>query len=158
MRRYDKARERGAAGVVAILFLPVLVAALASLAGLGDALLLRHRVAQAADLGALAAVQCLDYGQLAQGSLVLVPGQADSVARQYVLANLSCLSELPGGVSIEVNVINLDASSRVDRVTGRTHEYATVCVRVLCSRRFHLGPLRLDYTVMGHADASAVPR
>ncbi len=150
--------QRGAAGVIAILFLPVLLAALASLAGLGDALLLRHRVGQAADFGALAAIQCLDYERLAQGVIQISEGQAASSARQYVQANLGPGEDHPGGVNIEVEVFNPDETARRDSVTGKRHEYATVCVRVTLGHEFRLGPLRLAYSVFGHADASAVPR
>ncbi len=150
--------ERGAAGALAVLFLPVLLAALASLLGLGDALLMRHRVGQAADFGALAAVQCLDLTELAEGRILLLPGPAGAVAREYARANLTEESGPPDGLSIEVDVLNPGSGGVRDRVTGRTHRHATVCVEVRCRHVVRLGPLHLSYQVAGHADASAVPR
>ena len=149
---------RGAAGVLAILFLPVMLAALAGMLSLGDSVVLRYRMTQAADLAALAAVQCLDREALANGELVLLAASAESVAIEYVTANLASTSALPADLEIEVNCHDAGEHTPLDRVTGKRHRYTTVCVAVRCRLKIVVGPVRLEQEFLAHADASAVPR
>lgn len=150
-------QRRGAVGMLAVLFMPVLLTALAATAGLSQMLLMRYRMSQAADLAALAAIQCLDRDQLATGHLVLLTDVATSVAHEYVVANLGdCIGSLMD-LAIEVDCHD-DNEGGMDRVTGRRHDYTTVCVDVRCSTRIGFGPVSITVPLRGHADASAVPR
>lgn len=149
--------RRGAVGMLAMLFMPVLLAALAATAGLSQMLLLRYRVTQAADLAALAAIQSLDRDQLAAGHLVLLADLATSVAREYVAANLGGGASALTDLAIEVDCHD-EREVGVDRVTGRHLEYTTVCVVIRCNTQIGFGPFNITVAVRGHADASAVPR
>jgi Flp pilus assembly protein TadG len=148
---------RGAAGVLVIAFLPVLLAALAALAGLGHAAFWRQRAFQAADLAALAAVQCLDLTELAAGRIALLPDEAASAAVSYAHANIGEMSPQP---EITVTVLNAaaDGHGLTDPVTGRLHEHATVCVLLEISVRFRFGPVAWVQVIRAHADAAIIPR
>ena len=113
---------------------------------------------QAADLAALAAVQCLDREALADGQLVLLATDAESVAIEYVTTNLASTSALPADLQVEVNCHNAGEHAPLDRVTGKKHRYTTVCVAVRCKLEIAVGPVRLAQAFLAHADASAVPR
>jgi hypothetical protein len=144
--------------VLAILFLPVMLAALAGILGLGHTVVLRYRLSQAADLAALAAVQCLDRAALADGELILLAASAESTAVEYVAANLAAGGGPPAGLEVDVTCHNAGDHGHPDRVTGKRHRYTTVCVTVRCRLAIAVGPLRLEQEFFGHADASAVPR
>jgi len=155
--RHVVKHQRGAVGILAVLFMPVLLAALAATAGLSQMLLLRYRVTQAADLAALAAIQSLDRDQLAAGHLVLLTDLATSVAREYVEANLGGCADTLTDLAIEVDCHDAGKGC-VDHVTGRHLEYTTVCVVVRCNTQIGFGPFNIIVALRGHADASAVPR
>lgn len=136
-----------------MLFMPVLLVVLALLAGLGHAMHVRQIAAIAADMGALAGVQCLDLAQLASGHLVLAPEGARAAAQEYVAKNL------PGATPVvEVTILNPATGSGLDPLTGRVHAYATVCVVVRVWAHFRLGPVSWQQEIVAHADASVVPR
>lgn len=168
MRRFGRAPNgatrgeaggvRGAAGVLAILFMPVMLAALAASVGLGQALVVRYRISQAADLAALAAIQCLDLDRMSHGKLVLLAADAVAVAEEYASRNLATVGFVPDEVDIEVDCHNAGEGIRRDAVTGKVHEYTTVCVTVRCQVPIALGPFRIVQSFAAHADASAVPR
>lgn len=147
---------RGAAGTLVIAFLPVLLAAMAALAGLGHANFWRQRAHQAADLGALAGVQSLDFDQLAQGVVYLLVEQAMSVAEETARANLTGGS--PDAVTVNVTVLNTADGPATDPVTGRIHEHPTVCVQLTVTVQFRLGPVVWTQAMTAHADAAVVPR
>lgn len=149
--------SRGAAGVLAVLFLPVLVAALAGTLSLGRASVLRCRMSQAADLAALAAVQCLDRDRLGEGEIVLVKTQARAVAEEYAFANLTAGQWQPIDLSVDTYCCNAGENG-ADPITGRRYEYTTVRVRITCTEWIAIGPMRLCVTLSGQAAASAVPR
>lgn len=152
------AANRGAAGVLAVLFLPVLLAALAGTSVLGQLLLLRHRVTQAADFAALAAIQCLDRDELAEGKFVLLQAEAVAVATDYVRENLASSGGPVETVKVKVECFDATGHGGVDQVTGRRHGYTTVCVVVSCQLTAVKGLVPAGLVVSGHADASAVPR
>jgi Flp pilus assembly protein TadG len=135
------------------LFIPVLLAALGLLAGLGAALHTRQLASIAADLGALAGAQCLDLERLASGQLIIVAEHARAAAVDYATRNL------PGRVAaVEVTVMNPALGAGADPWSGRVHSHATVCVVVRLPARFRLGPIRWEHVIHAHADASVVPR
>lgn len=149
--------SRGAAGVLAVLFMPVLVAALAATLGLGRVSVLRCRMSQAADLAALAAVQCLDRDRLSEGEIVLVKAQARAVAQEYASANLTAGHWQPIDLSVDTYCCNAGEHG-ADPITGRRYEYTTVRVRITCTEWIAVGPIRMNVCLSGQAAASAVPR
>jgi len=151
--------ERGAAGLLTVLFLPALVGSLLAVVALGQTILARHLVTHAADLGALAGVQALDLDTLAQGRMVLIPEEARARSREYVMYNLSLtFPEAGPEATIETEVIDPEGSVRRDPVTGRVHEWPTVCVLVSMRIPIGVGPFRGYADIQAHADASVVPR
>jgi hypothetical protein len=139
--------------------LPLLLAALLASISIGEAIVFRHLVGHAADLGALAAVQELDMDALARGELVLLPEEARSRAAEYVLANLHLMfPNQAQAFSVSTEVINPSQGGATDPVTGRIHKWPTVCVLVQTSLPVGIGPLSADIPIKAHADASAVPR
>ena len=149
---------RGAAGVLVVLFIPVLLAALTAILSLGHIKHLRQVAYQAADLGALAGVQCLDLDELAAGRLQLLPAEAAAQAADYARANLAGACVSPVDVAVDVSVLNPAGDSLTDPVTGRVHLYPTVCVTVSFPSSFRFGPVRWTQVIRAHADASVVPR
>jgi hypothetical protein len=126
---------------------------------MGQVLYCRQMAYRAADLAALAAVQSLDLGALAEGVLRIVPEEASTVASGYARANLPDLSRGTGSdLQVEVEVLNPDPQGKHDPVTGQLHGYATVCVRLRFTVPLRLGPLAWRQSIAAHADASVVPR
>lgn len=151
--------ERGAAGLLVALFLPALVVSFLGVVALGEMILARHLVSCAADLGALAGIQALDTELLAQGRLVLIPGEARKRAREYALANLgSMFPGLESKAQVDVTVIDTEDGGIADPVSGKIHSWPTVCVLISLELPVAVGPLRVRVCVRAHADASAVPR
>jgi hypothetical protein len=144
--------------VLAVLFLPVLLAALSAVLGLGHIMHLRQVAYQAADLGALAGVQCLDLDELAAGRLQLLPAEAAAQAADYARLNLAVVSVSPADVAVDVSVLNPAGDSLTDPVTGKGHPYSTVCVTVSFPSLFRFGPVSWTQVIRAHADASVVPR
>jgi hypothetical protein len=114
----------------------------------------------AADMGALAGVQDLDYRALAEGEVLIVPEKARADAEAWVRANLEDLTLIePGSLEVVVTVINLSGERAPScPVTGRRVRHPTVCVLVQALVRLpftvSLGPVRVSV----HADAAVVGR
>ncbi len=154
------AGDRGAAAALVVLFLPCLIACAALAADLGALLIARAEMRAAADMGALAGVQDLDYVALAEGEVLIVPENARADAEAWVRANLEDLTLIEqGSLEVVVTVINLsDDRAPSCPVTGRRVRYPTVCVLVRALVRLpftvSLGPVHVSV----HADAAVVGR
>ncbi len=155
-------RRRGAAATLVVLFLPCLLAGAALTIDAGALLAARAQLAAAADMGALAGAQDLDYAELAEGRVVILAAAAieDAVA----MAETNLASEpfiLPETVRVIVTVCNVGTGGGGPGrcpVTGRTLEDPTVCVLVRAAVRLPFGPRAAPVTVGVHADASVVGR
>ncbi|MDQ7793022.1 MAG: pilus assembly protein TadG-related protein [bacterium] len=155
--------EGGAALVITILMLPVLLLSLALVADAGMLMLARQLAHTAADMAALAACQELDPDRLDRGELVLDPARARAVARNYAMDNLR--SAFPGidltedvVVTVGVHNPNPSAPGR-DQVTGRELLHPTVCVTIDVAVPLRLFPVPGGRVwVWAHADASVVIR
>lgn len=152
---------RGATALLVVVMLPALVGAAAFAVGIGTALVARHALRTAADLGALAGAQALDLDRLAEGDVVLLEPQAAADAREWTARNLGhAFGERAGAARIVVRVYNPALTGPVrDAVTGRLIRDPTVCVSVELPLDLpFLGPLVGTVTLHAHADASVVPR
>ncbi len=153
--------ETGAALTLVVLFLPCLLVAAALVLDAGALLIARAEMRVAADMGALAGIQDLDYDLLADGVVVIDPGQAAADAEAWVRDNLTGRAFVDDlTVSVDVTVCNTSLEPGVVcPVTGRALREPTLCVLVGANARLPflprpLGPVR----VMVHADATVVGR
>ncbi len=97
----------GAAMTLVVLFLPCLLVASALVLDAGALLLARACLAAAADMGALAGVQGLDYERLAEGDIVIKEAEAAADAEAWVRDNLAGRAFLEAGsVVVAVEVLN----------------------------------------------------
>jgi len=155
--------QGGAAAALVVLFLPCLLAGAALVIDVGVLLATRAQMAAAADMGALAGVQDLDYELLAEGLVIIRADAAVSDAVSWVEANLTGRPFVdPGSTKVTVTVCNTEAEGGAGRlacpVTGRPLEQPTVCVAVRASVRLPFLPRSLPVSVRVHADASVVGR
>lgn len=141
-----------------MLFIPVLLAALTAILSLAQIMHLRQLAYQAADLAALAGVQCLDLERLAVGQLELEPESAITSALAYASRNLAAAGLDASGPIIDVRVLSPTEDGLPDPITGKIHQYPTVCVTVSFQGSFRFGPVAWTQVIRAHADASVVPR
>lgn len=156
-----KPGQAGAAATLVIVFLPVLLAGVALVIDAGALLTARAQMAAAADMGALAAVQDLDYDLLAEGSIVILEEEAVSDAEAWILANLSHQAFIePETVVAVVTVLNTEnrPANLTCPITGRPVTQPTVCVLVRAVIHLPFLPSLGLVTVEVHADASVVGR
>ncbi len=157
------AAQRGAVTALVVIFLPCLLAAAALVIDVGVLLTARGQMAAAADMGALAGVQDLDYDLLAEGQVVIVPEAAIGDAESWVRQNLASQPFIvPESVSVTVTVLNTGAGGREGKlacpVTGRPLDAPTVCVVARAEVRLPFLPRTTPVSVRVHADASLVGR
>ncbi len=157
------AGQSGAAAAVVVLFLPCLLAGAALVIDVGVLLTTRAQMAAAADMGALAGVQDLDYELLAEGRVVIRAATAISDATTWVEQNLARRPFLePGSTRVTVTVCNTEVEGGDGRpacpVTGRLLQQPTVCVVVRAAARLPFLPRSAPVSVRVHADASVVGR
>lgn len=152
--------DQGNATLVAVVLLPLLVLVLGAVLDLG---MLRRGAAAAraaADLASLVAVNDQDEAALAgRGDLVLA-GDAESVAREYLARNLAPLAGL-GAAAWDVAAaadVAVIPDGGIDPRDGSTYEGPTV--RVIADVPLRTGLLRalLGPTVVVRAHAAATAR
>lgn len=142
-----------------LLWLPVLMAAMALATDGGQLFLARFRLQAAVDLAALAAVQSLDWDRLAEGEVLLLEEESEAAVHEYLAENLSSfMDEAPVGVWVWV-VNASPGDPGVHPITGEEMLYPTVVVR--CQVRaprswFHSWDQRP--ILRAEADASIRPR
>ncbi|MFW5896806.1 MAG: pilus assembly protein TadG-related protein [Bacillota bacterium] len=151
--------RRGAAALLVVIWLPVLLAVTSLAVNLGRMLVDRSRLQAAADLAALAAVQSVDWDALAEGEILLVPQLADMVAREYSRQNLEHLMARKAAET-RVWVVNGSVDDPAPHpVTGVDLKYPTVVVRLSIERPSPvLGAAFGSFTLCTEADASVRPR
>jgi len=152
--------QGGAAATLVVLFLPCLLACAALVLDLGSLLVVRAQLRVAADMGALAGVQDLDFELLGQGRIVIRAEDARSDAVSWVRANLSGRSFIDmDGTEVVVTVLNTDGGRAATcPVTGRALTHPTVCVYIRAPARLPFLPGLGPVPVSVHADASVVGR
>lgn len=155
--------QRGGVATLVVLFLPCLLAGAALVIDGGVLLVSRAQVAAAADMGALAGVQDLDFERLAEGTVYILPGQAIADAEAWVAANLEGLAFIErDSLVLTVTVCNPETGEGGGGlrcpVTGRALSSPTVCVVVRAAVRLPFLPRAVPVTVRVHADASVVGR
>jgi len=153
--------EGGAALVLTLLMLPVLLLLLSGLIAIAQLFTVRAHLHAVADLAALAAVQELDLERLAEGEVFLDEAAARARALEAVRNNVE-----PGGgsvllSSIEVAIYNPTGIKRpVDKVSGEKLRWPTVCVRIEASTRIPwllaVPGLPRAVTLRVHTDAAVV--
>ncbi len=159
MNAWRTAEERGAAVLLVVLWLPVLLAGLSLVVNLGHILVSRSRLQAAADMAALAAVQSVDWDAMMEGEVRLVRDLAEANARDYAVANLQSLLDREPE-ELEVWVINAAPGAPGNHpLTGSPLEYPTVVVRVSArGPGLWLGGDAGAFTLRAEADASLRPR
>ncbi len=86
--------ERGQVAVYAVLLFPTLMLVLVFVLAVSSVEMLRSRLRAQLDMAALTATQAIDLGALAAGGHpALVPDKAESLARQYIAANVASLGD-----------------------------------------------------------------
>jgi len=122
--------ERGSAALVVIAMLPLLIVVCAGVLQLGALRVVAARVAAAADLATLAAVDDQDETSLvANGALRLAPDAAD-VARQFFAANLAQvaghLDVPPESAASAAQIAAFPDAPSIDPLTGWRYDRPTV--------------------------------
>lgn len=121
--------EQGSTSLVAVVVLPLLVLVLGLVLDLGMLRQSAARVRAAADLATLVAVNDQDEAALAERGELRLAADAESVAREYLLRNLT-----PVGASLGATAHDIAAAADVavfpdggvDQRDGRTYDRPTV--------------------------------
>ncbi len=153
--------ENGAAGILVVVMLPVLVLAFAFVADGGGVLLRRSLAFAVADVAALAGVQELDLERLIQGDRWIIPDAATTRATEVAEAALWENGIGSSDRVVRVRVINASqVAPRKHPVTGRTLRDPTVSVEVKLRVPLNLTNANggAGVWVTGQADASVLPR
>lgn len=118
-----------------VLLLPFLITIVAGVVQLGALRVIAARVASAADLATLAAVDDQDDAELARTGTLRLSGDATSVARQYFALNLARIADLldvsPEVAAARADVAAFPVAPSYDPVLART--YAQPTVRLVAS-------------------------
>jgi len=160
-RQHKLGGEGGAALVLTMLMLPVLLLLLSGLIAIAQLFTVRAHLHAVADMAALAAVQELDLERLADGEVILDEAAARARALEAVQSNV-----VPGGgavliSSIEVSVYNPTGRKRpVDKISGEKLRWPTVCVSIEAAARVSwllaVPGLPKTVTIRVHTDAAVV--
>jgi len=151
---------RGQVALYAVLLFPILMLVFAFVLAVGTLEGTRARTRAQLDMAALTATQALDFTALAEGQPPqLVAAEADRLAREYLVRNLTTLDLPVSATSIaaaaEVNV--LTPGDR-DPISGAVVSIPTVSIRATVPARVPLlsmvglGPI-VNVTVSGSAAA-----
>ena len=122
--------DGGSAAVTTMVMLPFLLMVLVGVLEIGVVRAVAYRVAAAADLATVVAVNDQDQGELARtGSLRLVPDAADT-ARDYFERNLSttasALAASTAAIAGSADVASFPTAPSVDARTGARYDRPTV--------------------------------
>lgn len=127
--------ERGQVAVYAVLLFPTLLLVVAFVFAIGSVEMLRSRLRAQLDMAALTATQAVDLEALADGGRPkLVPDKAESLARQYLAANVAVLGDqllvTPEAVASAAQVAVTNRAG-TDPITGLPITAPTVSIRVV---------------------------
>ena len=122
--------EHGSAAVLVIVMLPFLVAVVCGVLQIGALRVLAARVASAADLATLAAVDDQDDATLAGTGVLRLSDDAAAVARQYFALNLEAiagsLGVAPQVAAAGADVVAFPIAPAFDPLLSRTYDRPTV--------------------------------
>ena len=122
--------ERGSAAVLVIVSLPFLVAVVCGVLQLGALRVVAARVAAAADLATLAAVDDQDDATLVGSGVLRLSPDASAVARQYFALNLAAvagsLDIAPEVAAARADVAAFPTAPAFDPLLSRTYDRPTV--------------------------------
>jgi hypothetical protein len=154
---------RGSAAVVAVALLPLLLTVFIGVLELGALRVLAARVASAADLATLAAVDDQDEAALLQSGAYRLPSDADAVARRFFALNLeqiaTHLAVTPERAARDASVAVFHSAPAVDPVTRWTYDRPTVRLSASVPvRTAGLGALGLPGTTLVHVRAASAAR
>jgi hypothetical protein len=158
-----RAGERGQVAVYAVLLFPLLMLVLALVLAVGTIEGLRVRLRAQLDMAALTATQAFDFTALAQGEPPqLVPATADTLAREYLAANLAALGdqlgESPADIASAAEIV-VSNTPGTDPITGASDTAPTVSIRIRVPARVPLlGLAGLSSTVELTLTGSAAAR
>ncbi|MEP6468177.1 MAG: hypothetical protein ABJC24_00240 [Chloroflexota bacterium] len=151
---------RGQVALYAVLLFPILMLVFALVLAVGTLEGTRARTRAQLDMAALTATQSLDFAALAQGEQPqLVAGEADRLAREYLVRNLATLDLPVSATSIAAAAeVNVMAPGDRDPISGALVSVPTVSIRATVPARVPLlslvglGPI-VNVTVSGSAAA-----
>jgi hypothetical protein len=151
---------RGQVALYAVLLFPILMLVFALVLAVGTLEGARARTRAQLDMAALTATQALDFGALAQGQPPqLVAAEADRLAREYLVRNLTTLDLPVAATSIAAAAeVNVMAPGDRDPISGAVVSTPTVSIRATVPARLPLlslvglGPI-VNVTVSGSAAA-----
>ncbi|MGE5578772.1 MAG: pilus assembly protein TadG-related protein [Bacillota bacterium] len=125
--------EQTRGGVLALvaLFLPIAVLCVGMVVDLGTVFFVRKAVQAACDLGALAAVQELDWDLLALGTVSLRVGEAEAVAEEITGDNLEGIEALVRDVQVSATALNPPAEGEPTVAVTVTYSVRTPFLRTL---------------------------
>ena len=122
--------DRGSAAVLVIVMLPLLLGLFAGVIQMGAIRVIAARVASAADLATLAAVDDQDEATLVRRGVLRLAPDADVVARRFFALNLeqiaAHLAVSPEAAAQQAAVAMFPDAPAVDRLTGWRYDLPTV--------------------------------
>ena len=137
--------DRASVAVTVAVMLPLLMTLVGGVIQLGSARIIAARVASAADLATLAAVDDQDDTQLVASGALALPPDAAAIARAYFAANLEAIARqmavLPRDAAAQADVAVFDRMPAMDPLTGWRYERPTVRLAATVPvRTLALGP------------------
>src|SRR5262249_12007031 len=127
--------DRGSAAVLVVLLMPLLITIVSGVVQLGALRVLAARVASAADLATLAAVDDQDEDALVRSGALHLSADAVDVARRFFALNLAQVSGLldvsPDEAASRADIAVFPIAPAYDPVLDRT--YARPTVRLVAS-------------------------
>ncbi len=122
--------EGGSAATLVIVMLPLLIAVVAGVVQLGALRVVAIRVASAADLATLAAVDDQDESALVRTGTLHLPVDAADTARRFFALDLepiaAHLDRAPTAIAQEADVAAFATAPAFDPVTARTYDRPAV--------------------------------
>ena len=155
--------DGGSAAVTVVIFMPLLIAMLASVIQLGALRVLASRISSAADLATLAAVDDQDTGALVATGKLRLSTDAVAIAREFFAANLTQIMQhlvaTPDAAAAEADIVAFTDTPATDLVTGWRYDRPTVRIAAAVPVRvFALGASFLPSTVTINVRAASAAR
>lgn len=158
MRRDDA----GSAALLVVILLPLLLTIVGGVVQLGAIRLLAARVASAADLATLAAVDDQDADELRRTGVLRLAPDAEAVARAYFALNLRQiaphLAVTPEEAAARADVASFRSVPAVDPLTGWRYDQPTVRLAASVPVRTPAFGLFLSPTTLVNVRAASAPR
>jgi hypothetical protein len=155
--------DGGSAAVTVIVLLPLLLAVTTGVLQLGALRVLASRVASAADLAALAAVDDQDEAELVRSGVLRLAPDATAVARRFFALNLATLADqldtTPDAAAAAADVAAFPNTPAIDPLTGWRYERPTIRIAAAVAVRTPaFGTLMLPRTTVVNVRAASAAR